>query len=272
MKTCIIFGNCQCSGVRKFLEFSNFYEQYEIQQFANWQLIKDGKMNIPIHLLRNADYVIFQPLSDVYNCYSTNKSNPESFFHLLNETCNVVSFPRIHNNAIFPLFHKTIRKDFFYGKYNNSISSIDELIYLYDNNMIDFDFDNRMQNNYSISKSKEENCDIKLADFIYSNFHNEKLFLTQDHPTSSVFNYLTNKICDHMDLEYNFEKGYSITENVTGMEDSVYQRSDCQYPISRYSISHFNFRYIAKEHDDANIFYKNNLIHYFTEQQNNITK
>ena len=61
MKKCIIFGNCQCSGVKKFLEFSDFYEQYEIHQYANWELIQDNKMTIPIHHLQSADLVIYQP-------------------------------------------------------------------------------------------------------------------------------------------------------------------------------------------------------------------
>ena len=53
-QTCIIFGNCQCSGVKKFLEYSNFYEKYTIHQYANWELIKDDKMLIPIQQLENA--------------------------------------------------------------------------------------------------------------------------------------------------------------------------------------------------------------------------
>jgi glutaredoxin-related protein len=80
MKKCILFGNCHCSGVKKFLEYSDFFQQYEVQQFANWELIKDEKnMVIPIHLIKDADLVIYQPLSDVYDCYSTNKQNPDSF-------------------------------------------------------------------------------------------------------------------------------------------------------------------------------------------------
>jgi hypothetical protein len=269
MKQCILFGNCQCSGVRKFLEFSNFFDNYQIHQFANWELIKDeNNMVIPVHLIQNADLVIYQPLSDVHNCYSTNRKNPDSFFSLLREDCKTVSFPRIHNNAIFPMFHKTARHDVLYGRIKNTAESIDEIIYLYNNNMIDYDFDARMSENYLISKEKESECDVKIADFIYNNISNHKLFLTHDHPTSFVFNEVTSQICDHLGFEYDYEKGATAEENLTEIEDSVYHSVDCQYPISRYAIQHFGFRYIQQETEEANLFYGSNTVEYFIRNQN----
>jgi len=49
-QTCIIFGNCQCSGVKEFFKFSNFYDKYEIYQFANWEMIENNEL-FPIKLL-----------------------------------------------------------------------------------------------------------------------------------------------------------------------------------------------------------------------------
>ena len=94
------------------------------------------------------------------------------------------------------------------------------------------------------------------------NIHKEKLFLTQDHPTSFVFNEVTKQICDILDLDYDYERGNSCHENILGLTDSVYSREDKQYPISRYSIQYFGFEYIKTEHEDADIFYKNNTIEY----------
>ena len=51
-------------------------------------------------------------------------------------------------------------------------------------------------------------------------------------------------------------------ENISALKDSVYYRSDCQYPISRYAIKHFGFQYVTNEHKDANEFYKNVLLDY----------
>jgi hypothetical protein len=269
MKTCILFGNCHCSGVRKFLELSNFYDEYQIYQFANWELIKDEKhMAIPVHLIKNADLVIYQPLSDIHNCYSTNRQNPDSFFSLLRDDCKTISFPRIHNNAIFPIFHKTSDKNNFYGRIKNNVESMQHFSYLYNNNMIDYDFDARMAENYYKSKEKEAECDIKIADFIYNNISNHKLFLTQDHPTSFVFNQLTSKICEHLEIDYDYEKGAAAEENIVGLKDSVYGRFDSQYPISNYAINHFDFRYIEKESPDAHLFYALNSVDYFVKSKN----
>ena len=267
MKKCIIFGNCQCSGIKKFLGFSNFYEKYEIYQYANWELIQNDQMTIPIHNLKSADLIIYQPLSDVYNCYSTNKSNPKSFFNLIKDGCNTISFPRIHNNALFPLFHKQSSKQNIYGTINNLPNTLENLMHLYDNNLIDFNFTKRMNDNYEISKQKELNCDIKIIDFIYNNIKKHKIFLTQDHPTSFVFNEVTNQICNILDLDYNYELGLSQNENITELQDSVYNNINKQYPISRYAINHFGFDYIQNEDITADNFYRNNIIDYFIKSQ-----
>lgn len=268
MKTCILFGNCHCSGIRKFLEFSNFYEEYEVHQFANWELIKDNEMAIPVHLMKNADLVIYQPLSEVYGCYSTNKKNPESFFNILKSDCQTISFPRIHNNALFPIFRKSKSTIDIYGSFINKVDSVEELVYKYNNNMMNYDFVNRMIKNYIVSKRKEEDCDIQIADFLFSNIHKHKLFLTQDHPTSFVFNELTKRICNVLDLDYNFEKASGADENITQLQDSVYDREDCQYPISNYAIRHFNFEYIQEEHLDSYNFYLQHTLHYYLNHYN----
>lgn len=258
-KKCVIFGNCHCSGIKKFLEFSKFYEFYELKQYANWQIIKELKLTDDIYInISEADLIIYQPLKDIYNCYSTNKNNPESFFNLTKNTCKFISFPRIHNNAIFPIFNKRKYSNEVYGKINNKINSVENLIYLYDNNLLDFDFENRMKNNYLISKEKD--CDIKIIDFIYDNIRRQKLFLTQDHPTSIIFNEITSQICKILNLNYDYEKGLNSDENLTCLEDSVYSRKDCQYPISRYMINYFKFNYISEEHPEADEFYKQILI------------
>ena len=264
-KTCIIFGNCQGGAVKQFLDFSNFYHIYNVNVYANWEMITNNE-SIPIRYLQSADLVIYQPLTDVHNCYSTNKNNPESFFNILKDNCNTVAFPRIHNNAVFPIFKKRKHGNEIYGRIKNKVSCMDELMYLYDNNLIDYDFTNRMLENYEISKKKEVDCEVKIIDFITKNIHKEKLFLTQDHPTSFVFSEVTRQICDILDLDYNIEKGNSCPENMVGLPDSVYDRQDKQYPISRYAIDHFGFEYTKTEHPDANNFYKYNTIKYFLEK------
>jgi hypothetical protein len=265
MQNCIFFGNCQCSAIYKFLEnFSNFKEFYNTSIYANWEMIKNND-SIPIQKLKEADLVIYQPLTDVNNCYSTNKNNPNSFFNVLKENCKLIAFPRIHNNALFPIFHKrdnTLGTNEFYGKVNNIVNNKTELLNLYENNEIDYNFPERMIVNYQKGNDKEDKCDIKIIDFIYNNIKKHKLFLTQDHPTSFIFNEVSRQICNILDIQYDYEKGKLVNENFANLPDSVYGRSSCQYPISRYSIHYFGFEYINEEDNDADEFYKNNTISY----------
>lgn len=256
---CILFGNCQCSGVKKFLEFSPFFSMYEVHQFANWEMIQQ-EQHFPIQLLKEADLVIYQPLSDIHGCYSTDRAHPNSFFHLLKPDCKTISFPRIHNNAIFPLFHKKFQTPFMYGYVNNKYSSLEELLHLYDTDQLDFDFDSRMKKNYEFALQRDINCDVKIANFIYNNISNHKMFLTHDHPTSIVFDEVTRQICNLLKIQYT---SVPVDENITGLQDSVYSTISCQYPISRYSIRHFHLEYIQKETPEANTFYRNNLIHFY---------
>jgi hypothetical protein len=251
----------------EFLKESDFYEKYDVHNFFNWQLIEKKEQSIPEILLRTADLVIYTPLSDVNGCYSTNIHNTTSFIHLLKPECQLISFPRLHNNSLFPIFRKhkfkKERKDY-YGIIKNNISSVQELSYLYENNLIDFDFDTRVKNNYEIAKEKEADCDVKIADYISDNVSKHKMFLTQDHPTSRVINHVTKQITDILDIDYNFEKVEGFHENIIGYEDSIYGNVDKQYPISKYSIRHFGFTYIEKEHPHAHRFYLKECVEYYT--------
>ena len=101
-----MFGNCQSHSIDLYLKsFSNFYNYYETFWYANWQLLKSCEC-IPLHLIESVDLVIYQQFSDIHNCYSTNKNNLDSFFNLLQDNCNTISFSRIHNNSISIIFFK----------------------------------------------------------------------------------------------------------------------------------------------------------------------
>lgn len=259
MKSCLLIGNCQLSGIKECLNYTDFFKEYEVTQYANWELLKSNE-RVPLYKLKQADLVIYQPLSEVHGCHSTALHNPESFLHLLKEDCKTVSFPRIHNNAIFPIFHKNRSMQQMYGSIKNKIENVKQLGELYIHNRIDFGFEERQLQNHTISFEKERETDVKIADFIQSNLSKKKLFLTHDHPTSFVFQEVTRQICDKLEIEL---PEIEMDENKTGLKDSVYNRSDHQYPISRYAIQHFGFNYIEQEHSDADLFYARNMCDYY---------
>jgi len=69
-------------------------------------------------------------------------------------------------------------------------------------------------------------------------------------------------------LEYDYEKGAEVEENITQLQDSVYHREDCQYPISNYSTRHYQFEYVQEEHPDAYHFYLQHTLHYYMNDYN----
>src|ERR1700744_526273 len=194
MKLALFIGNCQCGGIIHFLKKSiQFTNTYNVKQYANWEILL-GKENLPINEIKNADLLIYQPLTDIHGCYSTNSNNPNSFIHLLKTDAIKISFPRIHNNSLWPIFNKTDSKTVFYGAegieyYHNQKFKLNDILKIYDTGNFDFKFEERFNKNINISKSKEENTDIKVVDFIIKNLSNEQLFLTHDHPTGSLFFY-----------------------------------------------------------------------------------
>jgi hypothetical protein len=267
--TAIFIGNCQCTGIQELLKFTNFFNKYNVlKQYANWELIKDNQ-SPPLEAIKNADLIIYQPLSDVYGCYSTNINNQESMFNHVKDTAQLISFPRIHNNSLWPIFHKNSSHNIYYGDdfydyyYNKGISSKGDFLDLYNSGQLDFRFEERFARNIDISRKKEENTLIKVADFIVNNVKSHQLFLTQDHVTSRVFHYCALKICDLLDLSFNDSFDIdSIDINHTRSPDSVYGSTNMMYPTSEYSTKYFGYQWSTPDIHSGHKFYENILRNY----------
>ena len=257
MKKAVFIGNCQMSGIREVLRYTSFYENYTLEQFANWEMI-ESKTAPPIHALSSADLVVYQPLSDVHGCFSTNPENPNSMLKNCKPDAVTISLPRIHNNSLWPIFKKYSKQSIYYGtdyiKHNQGIS-IHELLRLYDTGKLNFDFESRYLHNKTISIEKEITTDVKVIDYIDENLRKKQLFLTHDHPTTDIFIHCTRQVCDILDIE--FPSILVADDNITGLQDSVYQNPSCRYPGSTYANRYFGFEWNT---DVDDIFYRNQLI------------
>lgn len=245
MKKVIFIGNCQCAGIREILQrYTNFNTKYIWTEYANWQMIENNEAP-PSRDLSEADIVIYQPLSDVYGCYSTNPNNPNNMLKICKENAITISFPRIHNNSLWPIFKKRNVRNDYYGvdflKYyeNQHIQTRKEFLYLYDNHLFDFRMKERFQSNMNITLNKEEETDVKVYNFIMQNYKTKHLFLTHDHPTTCVFHHCASQIIDRLDIEYlsDFDIN-TVHYNISNSQDSVYNDVSCMYPDSSYSISY----------------------------------
>lgn len=195
--TCVIYANCQGSGIELFLNKHDVYKDAFVTYTLENHIFISQQTPIPIDLLKGASLFIYQPVGERHGCYATNHLKS-----LLPKDCRCVSFPYIYNNALWPLFEENqsiMGEDIIRELFERGVS-LKGVVDLFCGNRINFRFEQRFQHSLSILKQKEQETDIKISDFITRNIQNEKLFLTQSHPTSAVFIHCVNQILERLGL------------------------------------------------------------------------
>tara|TARA_Y100001960_G_scaffold306152_1_gene361037 strand:- start:462 stop:1343 length:882 start_codon:yes stop_codon:yes gene_type:complete len=231
----VIYANCQGIGISYFLKKSidilsnnilsnpmrNSSDERNLAEFCRNSLgfekishiriddIVFKKSNINYNLIKNADIFIYQPLDDKHGNISTN-----SILKLLKPECKKISFPYIYNNSFYPVIGPLVIKDSYRSKpcsviFNNSEIitdlidkkyNLNEILKLYQENKINFNYQKRWDYTNNILKEKEKNCDVKIVDFIKNNFSKQRLFLLENHPTSIIFINVVNQILEKLEI------------------------------------------------------------------------
>lgn len=190
-KLCLIYANCQGGALGAFLQKSKaFLEQYQVELVHNFQAIQNGS-EPPIDALRRADLFLYQPLDPKHGVYAT-----DYLKKYLPLNCVMISFPYIYNDALWPLFEDSgniYGKESIIALIDNGLS-LKKIISIFCSGEIDFQFEKRFARSINILRSKESATDIKIVDFIVDNLKKEKLFLTHNHQTSSVYIHCVNQI------------------------------------------------------------------------------
>ncbi len=196
-KTCVIYANCQGSGIELFLNKHDVYKDAFVTHTLENHILISQQIPIPIDLLKEASLFIYQPVGERHGCYATN--------HLkscLPKDCQCISFPYIYNSALWPLFEENqiiVGEEIIRELFEKGVS-LKSVVDLFCEERINFQFEQRFQRTLSILKQKEQETDVKISDFIIGNIKNEKLFLTQSHPTSVVFIHCVNQILERLGL------------------------------------------------------------------------
>ena len=260
MSLLVCIGNCQLSALCRYLRKNDaFLNQFaEIKEYANWQILERPDL-LPIQDLKRADVVLYQPLSDVHGCLSMHKGNKQSIFQYISDETLTLSFPRIHNNALWPIARKHRDKPIWYGG-ESLLPSLEHTLALYDSGRMDFQFASRFARNKAISLEKEKDTDIKIFDYLESMLPKRRTFLTHDHPTSHVFTELYRQTCDLLDLPYVHVDSYDVDENCSGLPDSIYGLPGDAFPISPYAHSWYGCTYPYTNAVDATAFYRKEII------------
>jgi hypothetical protein len=137
--------------------------------------------------LATCDLFIFQ--------YSS-KEPIEKYTSKLPPNCKQISFPYIYDDGTFcvhngtggfAVIDKLVQKGY----------SSDEIIKMFDDNLIDFELAERRLKSTEKLKEREKMCTIKISDFIESN-RDKPLFFTHNHPTMIVTTELCNRILEQL--------------------------------------------------------------------------
>jgi len=253
----VFYTNCQCRGIDFFLK-KRLTEVTEVntKHIENFTLIKD-KLEIPIDVLKNTDLFIYQPIDRKHGPYSTDPDISGGIMSYLPSDCKKISFPYIYNSALW-VFIPPAAIDGLIGeyvevdKYENPQPiqrlkklghSLDEVLSMYSRGEIDFDYHNRFNKSIGILKEKEKHCDVKISDFIERNIRKQKLFFTQNHPTTCVFIHCVNQILSILGDDYMFD-------------ETLYPNNICnlagRHPHTSYDLRHWGFEYKEEYVNDGN--------------------
>ena len=263
----LIYANCQGIGIKHFLNKSEYIRNnYSIEHVRIDELV-NKKLELNIEKLKNTDIFIYQYLDEKHGDICTN-----NILKYLKPDCKKISFAYIYNNSFYPTKGpETILDKFIHKKctiiYDNSEAiinlinsglSLEQILDLYDKNQIDFNYSLRWDTTNNILEQKESNCDVKVLNFIKSNFNKQRLFLLENHPTSILFIEVVNQILDILNLDRINIENYGLNDaNLNGY-----------LPIDNSSNNYFNLEYNID--DNSNNYYKKiitNIYNFYTNYE-----
>lgn len=193
MKPLLLFyANCQADGVEWFIRKTPLADQLEIKTWHNWRvlMLEEPLARLMADAARAAIF-IYQPCKG-YICTDgvTVPTTDEIIARVLRPDCVKISFSYVYNTGPFPILKYAKGPDgFITGQCVRSEAKAFPkwLLESYDAGTLNFDCALRFAECLAEQSRREETTDIKMAPWILQNFQSQKLFLTQNHPTSALF-------------------------------------------------------------------------------------
>jgi hypothetical protein len=249
MLNIIFYTNCQgWLGLAEMMKTMDIFKNYNIEGISNYRYIRK-QMKLPIQIFKDADIFIYQPLADSYEYYST-----KTILTLLKSECKTISFPYIYNTAMWPFIYNSVdnfsdNKDF--GEETTTLAkfkdiepiialkkdgkTLNEILAMYDNNEISFNYNERYHHCQNILRKKEEVTDVKIVDFINKHYLKHKLFYTHNHPTKIVLVNCLNQILQILGYNESFD------EFDNDFIDPLLLKNKVTYPDSTSSNEYYKF-------------------------------
>ena len=241
----IFFGNCQIEAICKTIEST--MPELESSIFLNYQLISLGAEDIDNRLkekLDRADVLIYQPLDCAYGKYSVLPSahgmHIGNLLKYAKSGIRCLAIPYIYNDYLWPFFHegdKWKHAHTAFMPYLEKSLNADQVVALYKANAVDFRYSERYAHSMRLLRDKERFCDIKISHLLFLLGNDVNLFLTQNHPSSFVINYISQQVFLRL-VEWFAPENTSETS----FKPSIIPFADSEsYPLEHTASSHFGF-------------------------------
>lgn len=200
---CCLYGNCQMDGILHFLRKTPLASEFDFKVWHNWRLVLLEEEFTPEFLqsVSESSVFIYQPTGEFLNVKG--EMIPSTDFILANHVrpdAIKISLPYVWNSGFFPILKAAPSfEGWLTGREVKSLCRCDPATLLenYDFGdacLLNFDCALRFAECLAEQSRREQTCDIKMADFILANFQTQRLFLTQNHPSSVLFVELTKRI------------------------------------------------------------------------------
>lgn len=257
MKNIVIYSTCQGNGIKNYIQY--YFPKSNITVIHNYQLVlksNGNELQDFRNLLQKTNIFIYQEMPGKWGLYSTDLSVEDNLLNYISNDCikitipyvyadwfwciakipsrdTTVNFDTISNNSIGP---KYINKEIIMNL-KKSNYELDTILKLYDDNKLDFKYEQRKIEGINILKSKETTCDVKISDFILKNYKKYKLFYMPSHPTHIILKEMSKQILEKLNINYNnFDTLFKNNNYNLGTE----------IPSSKYDKNHHNYEFKIK--------------------------
>lgn len=204
MKNILLYGLCHTDFVNQIMKKNPLYlAKYNNKYLINYtfRLNPQAAPDETHKQIMVADIIIYQKVNIKYGIWSTN----ELFKHAKPE-CQFICIPNIFNTALFPLCKlgnylgnkvfglETIKECLTKG------DALDEIINKYNENKLDWHYQERFNDNIERALIEEKNADVKYIDFFLKNYKDYQLFKDALHASQPMYIFIANQVLNILDI------------------------------------------------------------------------
>lgn len=197
----------------------------------------------------------------------------------LNKKCKVIRIPNIYFDGYFP---QIINVEKYNGKlyprrdkyidllFKKGITEEEIVKTIKDIKFLNKEFiEDCVKKSFEILKVREEQCDVKILDYIKSNYIKKQLFYSPNHPINIVIKELTIRILKKLNInDFKFEDEEILDDNknysLIGQDCVIYPSVIYNLNLTIYNKKYYPNRYINKNlelyFDEYIISYINNCL------------